>query len=613
MCGIAGIFAYRDAAPAVDETELRAIRDAMAARGPDAFGAWIEANARLGLAHRRLSILDLSERGAQPMASEDGSRVVVFNGEIYNHAELRADLESRGFRFRSTSDTEVLLALYAADGEAMLPKLRGMYAFALWDARRRGLFLARDPYGIKPLYLADDGQTLRFASQTKALLAGRVSPAEDPAGVAGFYVFGSIPEPRTRHRAIRALEAGTSQWVDARGPRTPVRHHSLASVFARAVEAPAQATDERTLQEAVSAALEDSVRHHLVADVPVGAFLSAGVDSTALVALMRDAGNRDIRTITLAFDALRGTAQDEAPLAEAMAHRYRTRHTTVRLGPADLFAAKDAFLAAMDQPSIDGLNSFLVSRAAHEAGLKVAVSGLGADELFGGYASFVTIPRWVALASMPSRVPGLGRGLETAFHALGLGRLPVTPKLGSTLRYGGTYPGAYLLRRGLFMPAELHLVMGRERAEEGLQALAPLDEVARMLDPDPKLPFARIAVLESRLYMKNQLLRDADWASMAHGLEVRVPFVDAALVERLAPLLVAAAGRVRGKELIANAPKDPVPRELVTRPKTGFFVPIAPLLEEARGGLDAWRKVPALTRRGSHWSRRLAYALMNPT
>ncbi len=611
MCGIAGIYAYRVTGKAVDEGELTKIRDAMASRGPDAYGSWFGHERRIGLGHRRLSIIELNERGAQPMASADGARVVVFNGEIYNHAALREELTAKGHSFRSTSDTEVLLALYAAEGEAMLSKLRGMYAFAIWDERRRGVFLARDPYGIKPLYIADDGRTLRFASQVTALLKGAVSPAPDPAGIAGFYVFGSVPEPFTRVRAVRALEAGTSQWFDASGAATPVRHHSVAEVFARAVREPATVRDDAEVQREVAAALADSVRHHLVADVPVGAFLSAGIDSTALVALMRDAGNRDIRTITLAFDALRGTPQDEAPLAEAMAQRYETTHTTVRLGPHDLFAAKDSFLAAMDQPSIDGLNSFLVSRAAHEAGLKVAVSGLGADELFGGYSSFRSLPRWVELASAPSRVPLLGRCVEQVFHGLGLDRLPVTPKLASTLRYGGTYPGAYLLRRGLFMPAELPVVMGRALAEEGLARLDALAVARGALTPDPGHPFARVAVLESSLYMRNQLLRDADWASMAHGLEVRVPFVDATLTGRLAPWLVASTGRLRGKELIAGAPSRPVPRALVDRAKTGFFVPVGPLLDDPRAGLDAWRSVPALTRAKTHWSRRLAYALMH--
>ncbi len=606
MCGIAGIVAYRAAAPAVDEAELERIRDAMAARGPDGKGLWRSGDGRVGLAHRRLSIIDLSERGLQPMASADGELTIVFNGEIYNYRELRRRLEARGHAFRSTSDTEVLLALYAERGTDMFGELRGMYAFALWDARRRGLLVARDPYGIKPLYLCDDGATVRLASQVKALCAGKVAREADPAGIAGFYLFGSVPEPYTRFRAIRALRAGSYQWFDEGGAGPEVAHFSIAEVFRRAAAEPATGVD---LGREVAEALADSVRHHLVADVPVGAFLSSGVDSSALVGLMADEG-QEVRTITLGFAELAGDAHDETAFAGETAKRYGTVHTTERLAASDMAAATAAIFAAMDQPSVDGINTWLVSRAAHRAGLKVAVSGLGGDELFGGYPSFRVLPRWVRAMGLPSRLPGLGRGIERLWTAARLERLPVTPKLGSLVRYGGSYAGAYMLLRGLFMPAELPKVMG-ELAEPGLAALDPLRHIAGALEPDPVAPYARVAVLEASLYMKNQLLRDSDWASMAHGLEVRVPFVDARLTERLAPLLVAGAGRLRAKELIAAAPRRPLPRELVQRKKTGFSLPIGALLEDPRAGLDGWKRVPELGERSCHWSRRLAYVLQH--
>src|SRR5438034_2636063 len=219
MCGIAGVFAYGGGAPPVDPAELEAMNERMRPRGPDAGGLWIAAEGRVGLAARRLAIIDLSAEGTQPMTDVDGELQIVFNGEIYNHRELRARLERFGARFHSTSDTEVLLQLYRHDGEAMVELLRGMFAFAIWDAPARRLFLARDPYGIKPLYVADDGATLRFASTVKALRAGgRVSGAHDLAGVAGFFLLGSVPEPYTIHQSIRAVEAGTCLTVDARGP-----------------------------------------------------------------------------------------------------------------------------------------------------------------------------------------------------------------------------------------------------------------------------------------------------------------------------------------------------------------------------------------------------------
>src|SRR5262252_5500968 len=328
MCGIAGIYAYHYAANPVDRAELRQIRDHMAARGPDGFGEWYSSDERLGFGHRRLTIIDLSERGAQPMLSADGKLVITFNGEIYNYRQLRASLEARGRKFRSQTDTEVLLHLYAEKGEAMVHDLRGMFAFALWDADKSALLLARDPYGIKPLYYADDGWTLRFASQVKALLAaGKVSRDPEPAGWVGFALFGSVPEPFTTYQEIRALPAGSTLWVDRLGTHKVKQYISIAESYCQAEAASSPINDE-SQQHSAREALLDSVRHHLVADVPVGAFLSSGIDSGALVGLMRDAGQRDIQTVTVAFEEFRGRSEDEAPLAAEIAARYGTRHTT---------------------------------------------------------------------------------------------------------------------------------------------------------------------------------------------------------------------------------------------------------------------------------------------
>ena len=254
------------------------------------------------------------------MISEDGQFVVVFNGEIYNYPQLRADLEADGARFRTTSDTEVLLHLYARQRAEMVHRLRGMFAFAIWDQAERRIFLARDPYGIKPLYTANDGWTFRFASQVKALLAGgNVSRDPEPAGVVGFHLFGSVPEPFTLYRDIRSLPAGHTQWVDAAGPREPRPFANLAEVLAKAAADPVSAAE---IGERVRHGVLDSVRAHLLADVEVGIFLSAGVDSGALLGCMRDAGQRRIRAITLAFEEFRGTPEDEAPLAAQVCERY---------------------------------------------------------------------------------------------------------------------------------------------------------------------------------------------------------------------------------------------------------------------------------------------------
>src|SRR5262245_39911551 len=502
MCGINGIFAYHYAANAVDRAELLRTRDHMAARGPDGLGGWIDADSRVGLAHRRLAIIDLSAAASQPMVSANGKLVVTFNGEIFNHREVRSRLEARGHVFRSQSDTEVLLHLYAQKGEAMVQDLRGMFAFAIWDIERRMLFLARDPYGIKPLYYSDDGWTFRFASQVKALLAGgAIAGNRDPAGQVGFYLFGSVPEPFTTYRRIQALPAGTTLIVDRIGAHEPRRYHSIAQVYCDAeVKAHGlRAADRARTSDEVRQALLDSVRAHLVADVPVGVFLSGGVDSGALVGLMRDAGQHDIQAVTLAFGEFRGRPEDEAPLAHEVARLYGARHTTRLVTRAEFEADLPRIIEAMDQPSIDGVNTWFVSKAARELGLKVALSGLGGDELLGGYPSFRDIPRWVRLLGLPGRLPLLGKAARVAAQPL-VAALGASPKSAGMLELGGTYAGAYLLRRGLFMPWELGRMLAPEVVAEGLRRLAPLRLIGDAIEPRPRSAHAKVAALEASLY-----------------------------------------------------------------------------------------------------------------
>lgn len=571
MCGINGIFAYHYAANPVDRAEILRTRDHMRSRGPDGSGLWIPEDARIGFGHRRLSIIDLTGSGAQPMSSADGRFVVTFNGEIYNHMQLRRALEAKGRVFRSTSDTEVLLHLYAEKGEAMVRDLRGMFAFALWDARERTVLLARDPYGIKPLYYADDGWTFRFASQVKALLAGGgVSRDPDPAGLVGFYLLGSVPEPFTTHAAVRSLPAGTTMRVASTGPAPPRRYHSIAEVHCMAEHAPAPAAGE-DLQAAARAAFADSVSAHLVADVPVGAFLSSGVDSGALVGLMRDAGLDTIKTVTIGFEEFSGQAHDETPLALQVAHGYQTDHTTRIISRAEFEADLPRIVAAMDQPSIDGINTWFVAKAARELGLKVAISGLGGDELLGGYPSFRDLPQWVRTFRAPSRVPLLGRTVRLLGKSLGPA-LDLNPKAAGLVELGGTMAGAYLLKRGLFMPWELGEVLDGGIVRAGLRRLAPLRLIADELRPSPRSGFAQVATLEACLYMRNQLLRDTDWASMAHSLEVRVPLADHVLLGKMASLHAQDAGPA--KSLLARAPSQPLPAAVSERAKTGFATPV---------------------------------------
>jgi asparagine synthase (glutamine-hydrolysing) len=591
MCGLNGLFAYHGAAGLPRREELLATRDHMARRGPDGAGEWWSRDRRCALAHRRLSIIDLSDRAAQPMTGPDGRHAIVFNGEIYNTPALRAELQARGVRLRTTSDTEVLLQLYRLDGAAMLPRLRGMFAFAVWDADKGGLFLARDPYGIKPLYICDDGWTFRFASQVKALLAGGgASRDPEPAGIVGFHLFGSVPEPFTLHRDVRALPAGCWQWVDDAGPRPATPYASLAAVLAEGARAPARAEE---LPERVRAAVGDSVAAHMLADVEVGAFLSAGVDSGALLGLMRDAGAREVRAITLAFEEFRGTAEDEAPLAGLVAERYGARHVVRRVDRAEFEQDLPAILEAMDQPSIDGVNTWFVAKAAREAGLKVALSGLGGDELLAGYPSFTDLPRWRRRYGPLAALPGLGRLTRAVLETFAPGLVRTRPKAAGMLELAGSWAGAWLLRRGLFLPHELPCLMDADVAREGLRRLKPLRLIrAAALEPDPGSDMGRVCALESALYMRSQLLRDADWAGMAHGLEIRTPLVDAALLKALAPCIPGLRPGL-GKAALALAPSTSLPAGIADRAKTGFSVPTGAWMAAAgrRGAAPARKGV----------------------
>jgi len=607
MCGIHGILRLTSAAPPIDRDELLRTRDALARRGPDGEGLWLDPDGRVGLGHRRLAILDLSDAAAQPMASADGHHRIVFNGEIYNFRALRSELEADGHRFRSTGDTEVILALYARCGVAAFERLRGMYALALWDGAARSLVLARDPFGIKPLYYAHDRQAgvLRFASQVKALDAsGAVSREVDPAGLTGFLLWGSVPEPRTIRRAVRALPAGTSLTITEGSFGTP-----------RPIRPRVDGAGSLAWPEAI----DESVRAHLVSDVPVAVFLSSGLDSATLAALATRHLPEPPTTFTLRFEPTLGTDHDEGPLAAATARRLGTRHVERIVSRADFHDLWDDALAAMDQPSIDGFNTYVVSRAAADAGLKVVLSGLGGDELLGSYPSFTDVPRiarWMRWAHPLSPVLG-SRPVKRAWAPLARRFRPGSPKLAGlphllarqAASTGGRLAAAYVLRRGLFLPHELPPLLdgllGEDAARQALAACDPVRHALATLErggltpggptpsanAEPPRAWDAVQTLESALYMRNQLLRDADWASMAHSLELRVPFVDAWLRASLAGASREQA-RTTSKAAVLRRVAPELPQALWTRPKTGFYIPVMDWLDdretapESRGGAE---------------------------
>jgi asparagine synthase (glutamine-hydrolysing) len=402
MCGLIALFTESPLPQAPADAAL--VR--LSRRGPDREGRWQEEGVYLG--HRRLAILDLDARAAQPMHSGCGRYVIVFNGEIYNYRSLRADLEARGVAFRTTSDTEVILALFSREGEAMLPRLHGMFAFVIWDCLEQKAFAARDPYGIKPLYVAQVKGGVALASQVKALLAtGLVDTAPDPVGQAGFWMLGSVPEPHTWYRDIQSLRAGHCLCVEAGEARRQRCWHDIAKAWREAAHASAAALPEAELRARVRAALVESVDRHLVSDVPVGVFLSGGIDSGAVAGLMQERGATSLLGVTIAYDDYAGRNEDEAPAAAQIARHYGIRHHVRRVSQVEFIDDLPRILDAMDQPSIDGINTWYASKAVAEQGLKVVVSGVGGDELFLGYESFWLLPPLATAWRWLSTVPGL--------------------------------------------------------------------------------------------------------------------------------------------------------------------------------------------------------------
>jgi asparagine synthase (glutamine-hydrolysing) len=543
----------------------------------------------VGLAHRRLAIIDLSEGGAQPMATPDGQIVITFNGEIYNYKELRKELSSRGCVFRSNSDTEVLLHLYREYGPTFVKRIRGMFAFAIWDDRSQSLFLARDQFGIKPLYWNDDGYVFRFASQVKALLnSANVDRRIEPAGHVGFFLWGFVPEPYTLYHSIRSLPAGTTLTIRRDGTKHADCYFDIPARMAAAKES----IDKGGALEALAHAVDTSISYHMVADVPVGLFLSAGIDSSVVAAsAVRHAANR-IQAITLGFSRYKGTEQDEVPLATDFAGTLALNHSVSWTEFEDFSRLSEEFFHRMDQPSIDGLNTYLVSRAAASAGMKVAMSGLGADELFGGYPSFKDIPRSVRQFGAISRSRVLAKSVRmVASHFV---PLVASPKFAGVLEYGGSFPGAYLLRRGLFMPWELPEVLDAEIVEQGLAELQTLLRLRESVC-DGLSDFQKVSALEMSWYMRNQLLRDSDWAGMAHSVEIRVPFIDVQLLDVASSL--ASDGLLPGKAVLARAClPSAIAHTHAARQKTGFTVPIVEwsktFAPSSKGsGMRAWAKV----------------------
>lgn len=533
-------------------------------RGPDDHGSVVLGSngLQVGLGSARLAILDLSSAGHQPMQAQETGSWITYNGEIYNFKQLRDELGDGNTRWASNTDTEVLLRGYAAWGTGFLRRLRGMFAFGIWDAAKGELLLARDPFGIKPLYYYATPTALAFASEIRTLLASGLVPGKlSIEGVASYLQYGAVQSPLSIIDGVRSLEPG-SCLVAKNGKNGIELEQRSYGDDVLSDSADSALTDRREAVQILRSKLEDSVRQHLVSDVPVAAFLSGGIDSSAVVALMAQVAEERPRTFTVVFQE---KDFSEESYARTVAEKFGTEHREVLLGELSLLQMLPSALESMDQPTIDGINTYVISKAVAEAGIKVAMSGLGGDELFGGYPSF----RRARQLRMLSAVPSALRKAAAQIGQAVLGESVQHRKAWFLLSSGATPQSTYTISRQLFSREEVAALtcadLNRDRAPSRAVEAAPNGNRDR---------FAEISLYELQGYMSNMLLKDTDQMSMAHSLEVRVPFVDREVI----PFVLGLPERwktdgQRPKPLLLDALGDLLPEEVRRRPKMGFTLP----------------------------------------
>src|SRR5579863_4254959 len=551
MCGIAGIFNKEEP---VQPDLIRRMTKSMSHRGPDAEGFFIDGE--LGFGHRRLSIIDLSEAANQPFEDASGRYIIIFNGEIYNYAEIQPSLSD--YPFRTHGDTEVILAGYIKWGAESLSRLRGMYTIVIWDKQERELFIARDRLGVKPLYYYHDKDRFVFASEVRAILTtGVVKPKIDQGAIAEYFRYQSVGFPFSPVEGIRQIEAGT--WMRIKNGQI----HSRKYWDPTAANYDFDFTSEKDVRKKVRDLMLQSVKRRLVSDVPVGAFLSGGIDSSAVVGLMVEAGDPSPYTFNISFDE---SAYDESKYADIIAKKFNTRHVQVRMKPEVMLGELTNALDAMDTPSGDGINTYVVSKAIHKEGIRVALSGVGGDELFAGYPIFENYIRlqqknwiWKLPSSLRNSMSGLlGKGeIKDRIRQLLAAASPA-------IAY--SYP---ILRQILSPAALMDMTYLNESERETLSDQLLAKQRALM-----KLPYySQVTAAEYLGYTQNTLLKDTDQMSMANSLEIREPYFDQDLVEFVMSVPDQFKVPVYPKSLLVESLKPLLPDEIVHRKKQGFVFP----------------------------------------
>jgi len=572
MCGISGLLNHSN--QQVDsKLIIKKIVNIQNNRGPDDNGLWESECKKVFFGHNRLSIIDLSKNGKQPFISSDGNFIITFNGEIYNFLELKKELIKKNINFKSNTDTEVIIESYKFWGLSFLKKLRGMFAFAIWDKNKKKLILARDPFGIKPLYYTQEKNIFYFASQIKSLLSiNNLSFQKSEAAIVSYYLWGNIQEPLTLYKEINSVKRGTCKIINDNGTEENFEYSNIKNAILDAE--PIKFANEQDSTEYLKDIIDETVEYHQVSDIPITFLLSAGVDSSVLLASIKEKNKKNCSALTLDFNYT--DKQNESMLAKKTALKNNINHNTETINDYELINLIKNFFNNMDSPTNDGLNNFAVAHFVKKNNSKIMISGVGADELFGGYPSFKRIPVLNKLFRFIPKNKFLNNFFKTKILKI-LKNSKINTKYSGIFEYARDIDTAFLLQRSLFLPSEIEEILSPEIFKLGFEELKTMENLKNDIKDIREKELA-IMYLEIKHYLCSKLLRDSDWASMNHSIEMRTPFVDWFFFKKLLPIL---KSNIKiNKQSLLKCYINKVPKELFDRRKTGFVIPHRKYLKE---------------------------------
>ena len=564
MCGISGVYNYLNK-KINSKSIIEKIINIQHNRGPDDNDIWESKCKKICFGHNRLAIIDLSKKGRQPFISNDGNFVITFNGEIYNFKEIKKELIEKKIYFKSNSDTEVIIEAYKYWGLAFIKKLRGMFAFGIWDSVKKKLILARDPFGIKPLYYVKKNGVY-FASQVKSLLTiETVSSKYSNAGLASYYLWGNVQEQFTLYQDIKSLKMGTCLIFDENGNETNINYADIKSTILDAE--PLKINNHFEKKEYLSDILRETIKYHQVSDVPISLLLSAGVDSNSILALMSEEDKKNCRALTIDFNFKDNN--NEVPIAEKSAKLNNISHLVGKINDDESKNLLNSFFKNMDLPSNDGFNNYIASNIAKKNNSKIMISGVGGDEFFSGYPSFNRIPAIIKTLKFIPKIQFLNNLFKKNIYQL-FKKNKIKSKYAGIYEYGRDPGSCFLLMRSLFLPFEIEDLFSEKNLIDGLNELNIIENLNKDVNEIKEQNLA-IMYLETKYYLCSKLLRDADWASMSHSIELRTPFVDWFFFNKLIPLIK--TKYKINKTTMLDCVKDKIPLEIYKRKKTGFKIP----------------------------------------